>query len=185
MGAMMTHEPFNAAAACLMPLGAQNYMDPGRAISPPMRRMDSPDLAQQCGISRPAQAIRPIAPCVIPGRRDPQHVAHEANGQTIALIFDETEFHLGASEKMRSVFLESRAPCAAAHTRAATEHSPRPVPPRPAGSPLGGFRAAVIPQSCSPSHRARIAGSNARSQAPGQSGLMAARCSPAIQQPPV
>jgi hypothetical protein len=49
--AMMTHEPFNAAAACLMPLGVQGRMDPWRAISPPMRRMNPLDLCQHQGFS--------------------------------------------------------------------------------------------------------------------------------------
>ncbi|MGH6869719.1 MAG: hypothetical protein ACREDA_12795, partial [Methylocella sp.] len=118
---MLTDEPFNPAAACLMPPGAQSC-DPGRswpkvpagnacwngqrrgAIPAAMRRMDPPDLPQQSGIGRPARAIRPIAPGVIQGRRDPQHIAHGANGETIALILDAAEFHRGAFEKMRSDF---------------------------------------------------------------------------------
>src|SRR5437870_2752909 len=41
---------------------------------------------------------------IIPRRRDAHHIAHDANREPLALIFDEAEFHLGASEKMRSVF---------------------------------------------------------------------------------
>ncbi len=47
-------------------------------------------------------ALGAAAPSVIPRRRDAQHIAHGTNLEGIALIFDTTKFHLGASEKMRS-----------------------------------------------------------------------------------
>ena len=37
-------------------------------------------------------------------RRDAHHIAHDANRECLALIRDEAEFHLGASEKICSVF---------------------------------------------------------------------------------
>src|SRR3984893_7110413 len=54
--------------------------------------------------------LRPATPGIIPRRRDTHHIAHDANRERLALVRDEAEFHLGASEKMRSVFLESPAP---------------------------------------------------------------------------
>src|ERR1035437_198470 len=127
--------------ALCMPPGAQSDMDPWRAISPPMRRMDSLDLGQQSAIGRLARTFGPIAPCVIPRRRDGHHIAHEANWRSIAPIFDETEFHSGAFGKMRGVFLESRAPCANAHSRAATGRFPWPNPYRHCGAARGGLGA--------------------------------------------
>src|ERR1700730_16479084 len=63
----------------------------------------------------PVRRDRPLgaaAPSVIPRRRDAQHIAHGTNLEGIALIFDKTKFHLGASEKMRSVFFRiSRSIC--------------------------------------------------------------------------
>src|ERR1700676_4961190 len=66
--------------------------------------MDPPDLGQQGAIGHLAQTFRPATPCIIPRRRDAHHIAHDANREPLALILDEAEFHLGASEKMRSVF---------------------------------------------------------------------------------
>ena len=69
-----------------------------------MCRMDPPDLGQQGTIGRLAMALGAAAPSIIPRRRDAQHIAHGTNWERLALILDEAEFHLGASEKMRSVF---------------------------------------------------------------------------------
>ena len=113
----MTHEPFNAATACFMPLGVQVRMDPWRAISPPMCRLNPLDSGQQSAIGRFAWTFRPAAPCVIPRRGDAHHIdvdlsihrhrnAHDPDRKHFALIFDKAEFHFGASEKMRSVFFK-------------------------------------------------------------------------------
>src|SRR5438105_10248375 len=50
------------------------------------------------------------APSVIPRRRGAQYIAHGANREGRAPIFDKTHERRGASEKMRRVFLESPAP---------------------------------------------------------------------------
>src|SRR5271157_1571493 len=102
----MTHEPFNAATACRVPQAAQGRMDPGYAISATMGQMDSPDLGQQGAIGRFARAFGPAAPSIIARRRDAHHIAHDANRKRLALVLDETEFHFGASEKMRKVFFK-------------------------------------------------------------------------------
>src|ERR1700731_4217355 len=102
--ALMTHEAFDAATAHHIPPGAQGRVDPGRAIAAAMCHMDPPDLGQQGAIGRLAQTFRPAAPGIIPRRRDTHHIAHDANRERLALVRDEAEFHLGASEKMRSVF---------------------------------------------------------------------------------
>jgi hypothetical protein len=96
LDAMMTHEPFNAAAACLMPLGVQGRVDSGRAISPPMCRMNPLDSGQQSAIGRFAWTFRPAAPCVIPRRGNAHHIAHDSNRKHFALIFDKAEFHFGS-----------------------------------------------------------------------------------------
>jgi hypothetical protein len=101
----MTHEAFDAAAtAHLIPPGAQGRVNPGRAIAAAMCHMDPPDLSQQGEIGHLAQTFRPATPGIIPRRRDAQHIAHDPNRERLALVRDEAEFHLGASEKMRSVF---------------------------------------------------------------------------------
>ena len=105
--AVMMHEAFDAATARRLPIGAQGRVDPGRAISSPMCRMDPPDLGQQGAIGHLTRAFGPATPGVIPRRRDTHRIAHDANRERIALILDEAEFHLGASEKMRSVFLRN------------------------------------------------------------------------------
>jgi len=77
-------------------------------------------------------ALGAAAPSVIPRRRDTQHIAHGTNWERLALILDEAEFHLGPSEKMRSVFFRiSRSICrryAGAHSRAADGRFRRPNP---------------------------------------------------------
>ncbi len=88
---------------------------PRLAIYPPARKaactvpaavrgMDLPDLGQQGAIDRLARTFGPATPSIIPRRRDVHHIAHDSNRECLALIRDEAEFHLGASEKMRSVF---------------------------------------------------------------------------------
>src|ERR1700731_2310926 len=94
--AVMTHEPFDATAARRMPLGAQGRVNPGRAVSPAMCRVDPTDLGQQGTVDRLPMALGAAAPSVIPRRRDAQHIAHGTNLEGIALIFDKTKFHLGA-----------------------------------------------------------------------------------------
>jgi hypothetical protein len=71
-----------------------------------MGQMDSPDLGQQGAIGRFARAFGPAAPSIIARRRDAHHIAHDANRKRLALVLDETEFHFGASEKMRKVFFK-------------------------------------------------------------------------------
>src|ERR1700752_4717134 len=69
--------------------------------------MELADRNKEGTISCFAQTFGPAAPGIIPRRRDAQHMAHEANRKCFALILNETEFHFGASEKMRSVFFKS------------------------------------------------------------------------------
>src|ERR1019366_8916785 len=85
---------------------AQGRIDPGRAIPAAMRGMNPPDLGQQDAIGNLARAFGPATPGIIPRRRDSHYIAHDANREHFALIRDEAEFHLGASEKMRSVFFK-------------------------------------------------------------------------------
>jgi hypothetical protein len=99
--ALMTHDAFDAATAHHIPPGAQGCINPGRAIAAAMCHMDPPDLGQQGAIGRLAQTFRPATPGIIPRRRDTYHIEYDAR---LALVRDEAEFHLGASEKMRSVF---------------------------------------------------------------------------------
>jgi hypothetical protein len=68
-----------------------------------------------------------------------------ANWEHLALIREKTHFHLGASEKMRSAFLESPAPYAGARSRAVDGRFRRPNPHRQAGSPPAYWGAAAIP----------------------------------------
>jgi DDE superfamily endonuclease len=63
-------------------------------------RMDPPDLGQQGAIGHLTRAFGPATPGIISRRRDAHHIAHDANRERLALILDEAEFHLGASEKM-------------------------------------------------------------------------------------
>ena len=105
--AVMMHEAFDAATARRLPIGAQGRVDPGRAVPAAMRGMDPPDLGQQGAIGHLTRAFGPATPCIIPRRRDAHHIAHDANREPLALILDEAEFHLGASEKMRSVFFQN------------------------------------------------------------------------------
>ena len=76
----------------------------GRTVPAAMRGMDPPNLGQQGTIGCLAWAFGPTAPGIIPRRRDAHHVAQDANRERLALILDDTEFHFGGSEKMRSVF---------------------------------------------------------------------------------
>ena len=72
-----------------------------------MCRVDPADLGHQGTVDRLPMALGAAAPSVIPRRRDAQHIAHGANLEGIALIFDKKKFHLGVSEKMRSVFFRT------------------------------------------------------------------------------
>ena len=182
--ALVTHEAFDAATARPMPPGTQSRVDPGRAIPAAMRDIDPPDLGQQGAIGRLAQTFRPATPSIIPRRRDVHHIAHDPNRERIVLSHNEAEFHLGASEKMRSVFLKSPAPCADARSRAADGRFQRPNPRRHAGSPPAYWSAAAIPHASHHPYSARRAASKRQSPAPEQSGSTAGRCSPAAQPPP-
>jgi hypothetical protein len=73
-----------------------------------MRGMDPPDLGQQGVIGCLARTFGPAPPGIMPRRSDTHRIAHDANWKHLALSRDEAEFHLGASEKMSSVFLERR-----------------------------------------------------------------------------
>ena len=90
--------------------------------------MNSPDLGQQGAIGRFARAFGPAAPSIIARRRDAHHIAHDANRKRLALVLDETEFHFGASEKMRKVFFKiSRSMRRRSFSRC-KRHSRRPNP---------------------------------------------------------
>src|SRR6201987_1154002 len=83
-----------------------------------MCRVDPADLGHQGTVDRLPMALGAAAPSVIPRRRDAQHIAHGANLEGIALIFDKTKFQLGVSEKMRSVFFRiSRSICRRSFSR--------------------------------------------------------------------
>jgi hypothetical protein len=112
-------------------------------------------------------ALGAAAPSVIPRRRDALHIAHGANLEGPTLIFDETQFHLGASEKMRSVFLESAAPYAGVRSRAAIGHSRQLDPCRKTGPPPAySSAAAPYPPAAGiapgPQHRAELPGNLAQ-----------------------
>src|ERR1700724_2556119 len=105
--AVMTHEPFDATAARRMPLGAQGRVNPGRAVSPAMCRVDPTDLGQQGTVDRLPMAPGAAAPSVIPRRRDAQHIAH---GTNLALIFDKTkvgiELAIGPAEEIVPITMQ-------------------------------------------------------------------------------
>jgi hypothetical protein len=105
--ALVTHEASDAATARHIPPGAQGRVDPGRTVPAAMRGMDPPNLGQQGTIGRLARTFGSATPSIIPRRRDAHHIAHDANRECLALIRDEAEFHLGASEKICSVFLRN------------------------------------------------------------------------------
>jgi len=88
----------------LYPLARKAARILGAPDLPAMRDMDPPDPGQQGAIGRLARTISPAAPGIKSCRRDAHHIAHDANLEGIALIFDKTEFHRGASGKMRRVF---------------------------------------------------------------------------------
>jgi hypothetical protein len=71
---------------------------------PAMGHMEPPDLIQQGAIGRLAQAFGPATPSKIPCRRDPHNIAQDADWEHLAHILDETKFHFGDSDRMRSVF---------------------------------------------------------------------------------
>ena len=175
----MMHEAFDAATARRLPLGAQGRVDTGRAISSPMCRMDPSDLGQQGAIGHLTRAFGPATPGIIPRRRDTHRIAHDANRERLALIFDEAEFHLGASEKMRSVFLESPVPCASVRSRAAGGRFRPPDLPRQAGSPL---RIGAPRRSCLPPVTLVPPGAQHRGRNPQLPGDLAQRPPAARQQ---
>ena len=123
-----------------------------------MGQMDLPDLGQQGAIGRFARAFGPAAPSIIARRRDAHHIAHDANRKRLALFLDETEFHFGASEKMRSVFFRSPSMRRRSFSRrkrsfSATKSAPASGiaacvgTPRRSRLPLAG-RVAPSPQPC-------------------------------------
>jgi hypothetical protein len=114
----------------------------------------------------------PATPGIIPRRRDAHHIAHDANWEHLALIRDEAEFHLGASEKMSSVFFRiSRSMRRRSFSRRKRAFSAAK------SAPAGGIAACVFGRQ---RHRARSAASKRRSR-----GSTAVRCSPATLSPPV
>src|ERR1700674_2823201 len=144
--ALMTHEAFDAATAHHIPPGAQGRVNPGRAIAAAMGHMDPPDLGQQDAIGRLAQTIRPATPGIIPRRRDTHHIAHDANRERLALVRDEAEFHLGASEKMRSVFFRiSRSMRRRSFSRRRRAFSEAKSAPAGGGAPRRILRRAAAP----------------------------------------
>ena len=72
-------------------------------------------------------------------RRDAHHIEHDANRKRLALVLDETEFHFGASEKMRKVFFKiSRSMRRRSFSRRRRAFSPvKSLPP-------GGIAACVL-----------------------------------------
>jgi hypothetical protein len=176
-------EAIDAVTARHLSPGAQGRVDPKRARPAARCHMDPPDLGQQGAIGYLTRALGAASPSGIPRRRDAQHIAHGANLEDIALVRDEAEFHPGASEKMRRVFLESPAPCAGARSRAADMCFRPPDPHRQTGSPRRPNTRAAIPHSPDHRHPARRAASKRQSPAPGQSGSMTGRCSPAAPLP--
>src|SRR3984893_6737098 len=101
------------------PLGGEFLVEPvggdrqivmavgGAYPEPPWRYCpDALVTHEQGAIGRLARTFGPATP--IPRRRDVQHIAHDSNRECLALIRDEAEFHLGASENA-AFFLESPA----------------------------------------------------------------------------
>ncbi|MBB3268244.1 hypothetical protein FHW79_005919 [Azospirillum sp. OGB3] len=62
--------------------------------------MAAPDLGWKLPVGSGPAAFRPPTPRVVPTGGHPEHRAHEPDGELVPVVLDETEPHLGASEKM-------------------------------------------------------------------------------------
>ena len=139
---------------------------------------------EQGAIGCLAWAFGPAAPGIIPRRRDAHHVAQDANRERLALILDDTEFHFGGSEKMRSVFFKiSRSMRRRSFSRRRRAFSVAK------STPAGGIAACVlgaaaIPPGSRRSCCATPAAAQEESPAPQQSGSTAGHCLPKAPKPP-
>src|SRR5262245_50283607 len=160
--AVMPHETFNAATACLLPQVAQGHVDPWRTIAAAMGHMEAPDLGEQGAIGQLAQAFRPAAPGIIARRRNAHHIAHDTDRKRLTLIFDEAESHFGGSEKMRSVFFKiSRSMRRRSFSRR------RRVFSAARSTPAGGIAACVLGRRGDPAWPPPLLLRQARSRAAG------------------
>jgi hypothetical protein len=72
---VMAHQPLDTAAAHATAPSPQFGMDAGAAIASAGVAMNLLDVVNDRTVGRGSRALRTRAPCIIAGRRDPEHVA--------------------------------------------------------------------------------------------------------------
>jgi hypothetical protein len=82
-------------------------MDPRAAIALTAVVMDLTDLGQERGIGARTCAHRALAPCVITGRGNLEHGAHQPYRISNAMVLDEAEAHVRVPAKIAIDFLRN------------------------------------------------------------------------------
>src|ERR1700736_4649267 len=91
----LAHQSLDATAAHATALRSQLGMDARAAIASAGIAMDPFDVVDEVTIGGGSSTLRARAPGIIPGRRDPEHVAQERHGVGGTALFNEAESHFG------------------------------------------------------------------------------------------
>jgi hypothetical protein len=105
VNAMTLHQPRHAVLATGDAAGAQLSRHAGAAVRAATLAMDRTDLDQQSRVGGGAATHSPIAPGVVPGRRDIEDAAQRGDAVLVAMSLDEGVLHRDCLAKYAVAFL--------------------------------------------------------------------------------